>query len=133
MKRNFKVIKQDKNLSHLSDADIEKLYSTYIEMDGKHQNFKGSKREYCSIISGMIKNWLKSVNKNGLSGGKGTRKGIIKKKIPIEKDIEKISEKVKDLSGKIDEANNFIAKTYANNKKKIATANNPKITKKMKN
>ena len=129
MKRNFKVIKQDKNLSHLSDADIEKLYSTYIEMDGKHQNFKGSKREYCSIISGMIKNWLKSVNKNGLSGGKGTRKGIIKKKIPIEKDIEKISEKVKDLSGKIDEANNFIAKTYANNKKKIATANNPKITK----
>lgn len=128
MKRNYKFIKND--LYHLSDADIEKLYSTYIEMDGKHQNFKGSKREYCSIISRMIKDWLKAVNKNGLSGGKGTSKGIIAKKIPIEKDIEKISEEIKDLRGKIDEAESFIGKTYKNKKDRITKAYNPKIKEK---
>lgn len=127
MKRNYKFIKND--LYHLSDADIDKLYSTYIEMDGKHQNFKGSKREYCSIISVMIKDWLKAVNKNGLSGGKGKRRGIIAKKIPIEKDIEKISEEVKNLREKIRETESFIGK-YENSKKKITKDYDPKINKK---
>lgn len=104
MKRNFKVIKQDKNLSHLSDADIDKLYSTYIEMDGKHQNFKGSKREYCSTVAGMIKEWLKEVvDKNGgirdksLIGGKGRRLGIEKVVTDKEKDIAKLRFKITKL------------------------------------
>lgn len=107
MKRNFKVIKQDKNLSNLSDVDIDKLYNTYIEMDGKHQDFKGSKREYCSTVAGMIKDWMKAVvDKNGgisnktLTGGKGTRlasRALYKSKNDelkiIQQEIEKLKEK----------------------------------------
>lgn len=61
-------------LPKLSDKDIDKLYSKLIKLDGKYKNFKGSKRDYCFTVSGLIINFLKGNNLLGKEGGAGKKK-----------------------------------------------------------
>lgn len=66
-------------LPNLSDKDIDKLYSKLIKLDGKYKNFKGSKRDYCFTVSGLIINFLKGNNLLGKEGGKLTDEEKAKK------------------------------------------------------
>lgn len=47
----------------LPDSFINELYEKYSKIDGKHKAFKGTKREYCMTVEGLISNFLDS---NGL-------------------------------------------------------------------
>ena len=58
-------------LPQLSDDDINKLYKEYSAMDGKHKNFKGTKREYCATVGSMIRNFLSGyTTKSKVGSGK---------------------------------------------------------------
>ena len=62
MKRNYKILSGGETpLPQLSDDQINKLYKEYIAMDGKHKNFKGTKREYCATVGSMIKKFLNGI------------------------------------------------------------------------
>lgn len=94
MKRNYKILEGGvQPLSELSDAEINKLYKVYSEMDGKHKNFKGTKREYCFTVAGLIEDFLTTVEhdvekQSKLSGsGKESRRlkdSIIRRKTALE-------------------------------------------------
>ena len=71
MKRNYKILEGGvQPLGQLSDADINILYNQYIKLDGKHKNFKGTKREYCSTVAGLIDKFLKGSNSTLEGSGK---------------------------------------------------------------
>ena len=57
----------------LSDRVINELYEKYSSIDGKHKAFKGTKREYCMTVAGLIGNFLLENNLvKKLSGGNDT-------------------------------------------------------------
>lgn len=65
MKRNYKILESGiQPLEQFSDEEINKLYKVYSEMDKKHKNFNGTKREYCFTVAGMIKQILNGSKKN---------------------------------------------------------------------
>jgi hypothetical protein len=41
----------------LPDRVINELYEKYSKIDGKHKAFKGTKREYCMSVAGLIGNF----------------------------------------------------------------------------
>lgn len=77
-KRDFKVVSPSGG--GLSKSEIEKLYKLYSSIDGKHKQFKGSKEEYVSTLSGMVKNFLNGVYSTNLQGA-GKKSATFEKKI----------------------------------------------------
>ena len=81
MKRNYKILEGgNQPLPQLSDVEIDKLYKVYSEMDGKHKKFKGTKREYCATLAGMIDKFLEQ--------GKGPLKGSGRHKTMLRRGIK---------------------------------------------
>ena len=86
MKRNYQYLQGElsggnlsspsppQKLPKLDDQAIEKLYKYYTSKDKFHAKFKGTKREYCASVAGLIENFYQKNLKtfkvpNSLSGG----------------------------------------------------------------
>jgi hypothetical protein len=107
MKRSFIVVGGEKPhepetkkvLPQLSDTKINKLYKVYSELDDKQQKFKGTKREYCGAVAGLVGNFVDKVisKKPKISGGaKGkTRAGILSEVKEIQRKINKYHSDIK--------------------------------------
>ena len=57
LKKNFKVVSPR---GELSGSEVNDLYKIYTSMDGKHKKFKGSKEEYITKVSELIKKFVDS-------------------------------------------------------------------------
>lgn len=71
LKKNFKVVSpKEQGLPEITDAQINKLFKLYTAMDSKYKLFKGSKRDYCTVLAGMVSNFVNSSNDSLIGSGK---------------------------------------------------------------
>jgi len=95
MKRNYSYLQGGgnlpvKKLPKLDDSEIEKLYKLYTSKDKFHSKFKGTKREYCSAVAGLIENFYQKNNLDNVDPNK------FKKLIGKGKDDEEINKIIKE-------------------------------------